>query len=168
MFREVVLPESIPGKIYLHSMPGRYEKLSRSWQEIKSLSIDEIVSLVSMEETEQKSPHYAQAIKANDIPCQYLSYPITDAGVPTDKLDFAAFVETAARKLQENRRLLIHCSGGIGRTGTMAICILMALGLPEDEAETRVHSATARPESHEQRLFVHWYAKEKGKRLPSP
>ena len=163
MFRNVALPEEIPGKLYLHSMPGRYEKLSKAFHEIRSLSIDEILSLVSMEETEQKSPHYAQAIKSNDMPCEYLAYPITDAGVPDDHHDFARFVEEAAGSLQDSKRLLIHCSGGIGRTGTMACCILIALGLSEDEAENRVRKAIARPETHEQRSFVHWYAQHKAK-----
>ena len=158
MFRSVALPKEITGKLYLHSMPGRYEKLSRSFQEVKKLSIDQILSLVSMEETEQKSPFYAEAIKTNDMPCEYLAYPITDAGVPDDHHDFARFVEEAAGRLRERKRLLIHCSGGIGRTGTMACCILIALGLSEDEAETIVRKAIARPETSEQRSFVHWYA----------
>ena len=163
MFRNVALPEEITGKLYLHSMPGRYEKLSKSFQEMRRLSIDQILSLVSMEETEQKSPFYAEAIKSNDMPCEYVSYPITDAGVPGDRHHFAAFVEEAATRLQDNKRLLIHCSGGIGRTGTMACCILIAMGLSEDDAETIVRKATARPETHEQMLFVQWYAQHKAK-----
>jgi protein-tyrosine phosphatase len=164
MFRNVALPENILGKLYLHSMPGRYEKLSRSFQEIRSLSIDQILSLVSLEETEQKSPFYAEAIKSNDMPCEYVAYPITDAGIPDDHQDFALFVEDAARRLKDNKRLLIHCSGGIGRTGTMACCILIALGLSEDDAETIVRKAIARPETHEQRSFVHWYGQRKANR----
>ena len=163
MFRNVALPQEIPGKLYLHSMPGRYEKLSKSFQEMRRLSIDQILSLVSMEETEQKSPFYAEAIKSNDMPCEYVSYPITDAGVPGDRHHFAAFVEEAATRLKNNKRLLIHCSGGIGRTGTMACCILIAMGLSEDDAEIAVRKAVARPETHEQRLFVHWYAQKKAK-----
>ena len=158
MFRSVTLPEEILGKLYLHSMPGRYEKLSISFQEIKSLSIDQILSLVSLEETEQKSPIYAEAIKSNDIPCKYEAYPITDAGIPGNRQEFVLLVEDAAKRLQNEKRLLIHCSGGIGRTGTMACCILIALGLSEDDAETMVRKAIARPETSEQRLFVRWYA----------
>jgi protein-tyrosine phosphatase len=163
MFRNVALPQEITGKLYLHSMPGRYEKLSRSFQEIRSLSIDQIISLVSFEETEQKSPFYAEAIKSNDMPCEYFAYPITDAGIPDDHHDFARFVEDAAGRLQENKRLLIHCSGGIGRTGTMACCILIAMGLSEDDAEAAVRKAVARPETVDQRSFVHWYAQHKAR-----
>lgn len=161
MFRSVALPEEIPGKLYLHSMPGRYEALSKSIQEIESLSIDQIISLNSLEEIEQKSPTYAEALKANHIPCKYTSYPITDAGVPKDRQKFALFVEDAVRRLQNKKRLLIHCSGGIGRTGTMACCILIALGLPEEDAEETVRKAISRPETGEQRSFIHWYAQRK-------
>ena len=163
MFRNVALPQEITGKLYLHSMPGRYEKLSKAFHEIRSLSIDQILSLVSMEETEQKSPFYAEAIKSNDMPCEYVAYPITDAGIPDDHHDFARFVEEAAVRLQDNKRLLIHCSGGIGRTGTMACCILIAMGLSEDDAEAAVRKAVARPETVDQRSFVHWYAQHKTK-----
>jgi protein-tyrosine phosphatase len=164
MFRSVALPEEIPGKLYLHSMPGRYEKLSKSFQEIESLSIDRILSLVSLEETAQKSPLYAEAIKSNDIPCEYAAYPITDSGVPENRQAFVLFVEDAVKSLQHKERLLIHCSGGIGRTGTTACCILIALGLSEDDAETIVRKAVARPETSEQRSFVHWYAHKKANR----
>jgi len=165
MFRSVALPEEILGKLYLHSMPGRYESLSKSFQEIEKLSVDLIISLVSMEETEQKSPTYYEAIKAREIPCRYMSYPITDGGVPGNHSKFALFIEDVAKRLKKKERLLIHCSGGIGRTGTMACCILIALGLPEHEAEAAVRKATARPETDEQRSFIHWYAKEKAKRI---
>jgi protein-tyrosine phosphatase len=131
-------------------MPGRYEKLSQSFQEIESLSIDRIISLVSLEETEQKSPLYAAAIKSNDIPCEYVAYPITDAGIPENRQEFVLFVEDAVRSLRDKKRLLIHCSGGIGRTGTTACCILISLGLSEDDAETIVRKAVARPETSEQ------------------
>ena len=164
MFRSVALPEEIRGMLYLHSMPGRYEKLSKSFQEIESLSIDRIISLVSLEETEQKSPIYAEAIKSNQMPCEYVAYPITDAGVPENRQEFVLFLEDATKRLQNKKRLLIHCSGGIGRTGTMACCILIALGLSEDDAETIVRKAIARPETSEQRSFVHWYAQRKAGR----
>jgi len=164
MFRSVALPEEIPGKLYLHSMPGRYEELSHSFQEIESLSIDRILSLVSLEETEQKSPTYAEAIKSNHLPCEYASYPITDSGVPEDRKAFVQFVEETASRLRNKKKLLIHCSGGIGRTGTMACCILIALGLSEEDAERIVRKAISRPETSEQRSFVHWYAQRKANR----
>jgi len=145
-------------------MPGRYEELSKSIQEIESLSIDQILSLAPLKEIDEKSPAYAEAIKSNHLPCEYTSYPITDSGIPKDRKEFALFVEDIASRLQNRKRLLIHCSGGIGRTGTMACCILIALGLPEEDAEGIVRKAISRPETSEQRSFVHWYAQRKANR----
>ena len=46
MLRLVPLPTSIPGKLYLHSMPGRYEPFERTVAEIRMRGITEVICLV--------------------------------------------------------------------------------------------------------------------------
>jgi protein-tyrosine phosphatase len=42
---------------------------------------------------------------------------------------------------------LLHCAAGMGRTGTVAACLLKRLGLPKEEALERVRQAGSNPES---------------------
>jgi protein-tyrosine phosphatase len=52
--------------------------------------------------------------------------------------------------------MVIHCIGGLGRTGVIAGCLLRALDVPPDEALRRLVAArgTRCPELDEQRSFV--------------
>ena len=52
--------------------------------------------------------------------------------------------------------ILIHCIGGLGRTGVIAGCLLRALDVPPDETLRRLVAARGKrcPETSEQRRFV--------------
>ena len=60
---------------------------------------------------------------------------------------FKPAVEQVARELQGGASVLLHCAAGIGRTGTMAACVLKQLGVPREEALWRVRDAGSSPES---------------------
>ena len=84
---------------------------------------------------------------------ELLHRPIRDVSVPT--LDGARGLvrELIARR---DAPMLIHCIGGVGRTGVIAGCLLRALDVPPDEALRRLVAARGRrcPETSEQRRFV--------------
>jgi protein-tyrosine phosphatase len=52
--------------------------------------------------------------------------------------------------------MLIHCIGGLGRTGVIAGCLLRALDIAPDEALRRLVAArgTECPQTEDQRRFV--------------
>ena len=54
------------------------------------------------------------------------------AGVTAPMLD--AGVEFVAAELDRGRRVLVHCEHGIGRSATLALCVLVARGLAPMEA----------------------------------
>lgn len=114
------------------------------------------MSLAPLDETRKKSPHYAEAIEAGTLPCDLHSFPIPDFGVPEDRRSFWVFAQDLARRLTEGERLLIHCGAGIGRTGTLAICVLLALGAPLEVATETVEAAGSVPETQEQRDLTAW------------
>ncbi len=41
---------------------------------------------------------------------------------------FEALVQDVVQRLQSGQNVVVHCRGGLGRTGTVAACVLVALG----------------------------------------
>ena len=55
MFRRVDLPLAIPGRLLLHSLPGRYEALERVWHQVRTDAVRAIVCLTERDEIHVKS-----------------------------------------------------------------------------------------------------------------
>lgn len=53
----------------------------------------------------------------------------------------------------------MHCGVGVGRTGTFAICALMALGLTSDDASAAVNAAGSKAERPAQEDLIKSLAK---------
>ncbi len=66
--------------------------------------------------------------------------PIPDMGVPG--ADFARRLADAGvlETLRRGERVLLHCAAGLGRTGMLAAKLLVALGVPADEAISQVRA----------------------------
>jgi protein-tyrosine phosphatase len=159
MLRSVTLPDSVPGKLYLHSMPGRYEPFERTVAAIQMRGITEVICLVALEEIEFKSPDYARALRDGNTPWRQVMFPIVDYGVPADRQDYLKLVLWVAQSLRAGSAILAHCGAGIGRTGTLAACVLVVLGVPLAEALETVHAAGSYAERPEQLDLVEWVAR---------
>jgi protein-tyrosine phosphatase len=155
VLREVSVPE-VSGRLFLSRMPGRRGSFSEESKEIAEHGIDTVVSLTSWDEVSTESPAYAEAINADALPWERTEFPIRDFGVPTDRAAFLDLARSIAIDLQAGRRIVIHCGAGVGRTGTLAVCVLMALGMGRKTAEDYVDAARAGPENEEQRRLVRW------------
>jgi hypothetical protein len=92
----------------------------------------------------------------------YLRLPIRDLRVPS-RADMAAILDLIDAALASDRRVYVHCWGGVGRTGTVVGCHLVRHGLGGAAALRQVASlfgtmarAAGRtsPETHAQRRFV--------------
>ena len=159
MFRQVQLDHTLRGHLYLHSMPGHYEELSDFIAEARHSGIDVIVCLTSHDEIDAKSPYYAAAMEYGTFDFQVEYLPVPDFGVPPDREQYAACVRRMAGVLHRGRNILIHCAAGIGRTGTFAVCLLIALGMDKQIAEKAILHADSMPETDEQKAFIRWYCR---------
>jgi len=142
--------------LYLAAMPGRHGSLERTWEDLRREEVQVIVCLAEREEIRRKSPTYAAALAAQALPCPVELFPIPDFGAPGDREAFWALACRTAKWLIGGERIAIHCGAGIGRTGTLATCVLLALGEPLARAEEAVLAARSHPETAAQRALVSW------------
>lgn len=150
------MPEGVPGALFLSSMPGRDGPIEQAIQEMQDSRIDRIICLTPDDEIRLKSPDYAAILKRDGLPCPLNRFPIPDFEVPKDRLAFLSVIREIRDSLLKGERVLVHCSAGFGRSGTVATCILVALGLEASKAREAVLRAGSRPE-HD---LVHWMAQE--------
>ena len=148
------------GKIYLHSMPGRYEKFDEFEKEVKKLNLYKIVCLTDTTEIEEKSPEYLPSINNGKLNNTLINYnPVPDYSIPTKVNDFLDYELTLIMSYQALMagNILIHCAGGIGRTGTFAVILLQIIGFSFKEALKITQEAGSNPETPEQLEFCRYY-----------
>ena len=106
----------------------------------------------------EKSAEYAQALEAGTVPCSVVSFEIPDRGAPEDRNAFWTLAGDVAKRLQSGEAVLIHCAGGVGRTATLAVCVLLALGEPVSNARSVVSRAGSTVETAPQSKIISWCA----------
>jgi len=160
MFRCVELPDSVAGRLLLHSMPGRFETLDKVWHQVKTDAVGAIVCLNEDFEIRQKSAKYAEALEAGTVPCSVVPFEIREGGVPENKDAFWALANEVAQRLHSGEAVLVHCAGGVGRTALLAVSVLLAMGTPIKEAESLVSRAGSMVETMPQMEMLSWCASQ--------
>lgn len=158
MFRRVDLPAQVSGSLLLHSMPGRFEAIETVWLYLKSAAVGAIVCLSEEHEIRLKSSQYAEALDSGTVPCSVLPFEIREGGVPEDRDTFWAFANAIAKRLLGGEAVLVHCTGGVGRTAMLAVSVLLALGEPREAAERAVARAGSTVETQPQIEMLSWCA----------
>jgi protein-tyrosine phosphatase len=143
-------------------MPGRQEALDTVWNQVSKEGIQLIVCLAPTLEIRHKSPAYSRAIDSDAVPCQLLPFEIPDYGVPSDRAAFWELARKLAGRLRAGEAVLIHCGAGIGRTGTLAASVLIALGQTPSRAQEAVSAAGSGAERTAQRELIEWCATQAG------
>jgi len=126
--------------------------------DLARLAEEEVSLLVSLVEDEELSRFGAGSLvsAAGGYGIRVLRSPIVDGRAPQT---IAAVVAEVVGELQSGRRVVVHCRGGLGRAGTVAACVLAALGRTAEAAVAEVRSCRAGAiENEVQERFIHQFA----------
>lgn len=137
----------LPGALAGSAQPGLLDELDKDLDFIRAQGIERIVSLTAR-------PLPDQATSAD---FELIHFPIADMGIPTPRASAklcAQLVETL-----DQRPVLLHCRGGIGRTGTIAACCLVSLGREPQAALSEVRRVNSNyVQTPAQARFIEHYA----------
>lgn len=67
--------------------------------------------------------------------------PIPDGSAPATVRSAVPVVERVVALLQAGQTVVVHCLGGLGRSGLLAACVLVRMGAAPAEAMARVRAA---------------------------
>lgn len=117
--------------------------------------IQQIVSLLSSEEEKELN------LTSEEDLCRicgldFTRFSIDDRCVPVDPIAFRRLVCDTYTNLKLGKSIGIHCRAGIGRSGTLAACILIEMGMEAEQAIDLVSSSrgTRIPDTTEQLSFI--------------
>lgn len=93
---------------------------------------------------------------------RFISVPIPDRDVPSSENEVSDLVRALVAEMRTGKGIGIHCRIGVGRSASLATCLLVALGLPVDLAWAAVQEARGVqvPDTPEQLGWVaSWFAR---------
>jgi ADP-ribosyl-[dinitrogen reductase] hydrolase len=154
-----------PGKRAASAFAGEWERdLDADLAVVAHWGADVVVSLMEPHEFVQLGvPELAGRIPAG---IAHLVLPIVDGGVPSGTWE-RAWIKEGPRlreRIALGGSILIHCRGGLGRTGLVAARLLVEFGEEPARAMRRVRAA--RPDAIENRRQEEYVRRQR--RLPSP
>lgn len=112
------------------------------------------------------APHEYAKFGIADLPTaarkhglEFLSLPIEDGGVPPSVSEAVVIVKQILERRQSTGTVVVHCRGGLGRTGLIAACCLTTAGHEADRAIAVVREARPNTiENSRQEAFIAEFA----------
>jgi len=174
---DTLQPANVRGQIGLTLCPGKQcpSQFGTTWRRDLATDLDAIhewgaAALVTvMELKEMQFLGVAElGSAARKVGLRWIHLPVEDGGVPDRRFDDAwpAASRSLLEDLMQGRNVVIHCRGGLGRTGLVASLLLVELGIPPADALVCVRAA--RPgavETADQEAYVRTY--RPGYRVPT-
>ena len=146
--------------------PGKYQPgaVTGAWNRDLDADLKAIVEAGATTVITLLEPHELESLrvaelpaKANDLGLTQYSLPVRDGGVPSKKIE--SLWKSIGREIRDSIRngelLVIHCKGGLGRTGLLAASLCVEFGVEPKLAIE--HARMTRPgviETAEQERYV--------------
>jgi protein-tyrosine phosphatase len=142
------------GNLAIMAAPRPAEQLEAIILDWKDEGVDVIVSL--LEESEIPGLINAERSLCEEVGVEFFSFPIRDKTVPDSADTLAVIARRLADKVASGKSVAVHCRAGIGRSTTLAACVLILLGVDGDIALDMIAAARGLevPETEAQRQWV--------------
>ena len=147
-----------PGKRQLGGLAGTCEReLGQGLAVIRDWPATTVVTLIEDQEFQRlEVESLPEEVRRRGM--EWLHLPIVDCRAPDSRFISAwhAVGPRLHRKLAEGENILIHCRGGLGRSGTVAAQLLIEVGVDCREAIRQVRAARRYAiDSGEQEGYLH-------------
>ena len=157
-----------PGKKQPNSVSGHHDRdFGADLDQIAAWNAAIVVTLMEPQELAAVAiPHLGAEVRRRHM--EWHHWPIIDVSTPDPAFD-AAWPERSAKLrtvLANGGRVLIHCRGGLGRSGMLAARLLVESGTTAPAAIAAVRAA--RPGAVETRAQERWVAAGRPLPLPKP
>jgi hypothetical protein len=163
------IPESywvLPGRFLAGAYPGlSYDKFGthRRLTAFLDAGFDTFIDLTCEGERSDYLPLIQKEARAYERPIHHQRFSFPDFKVPSHEM-MAAALDAIDAALAEDRKLFLHCVGGIGRTGTTVGCWFVRHGMKPPEALIQLRNlyysaaqstfVPRSPETEEQARFI--------------
>ena len=140
------------GRVGMTICPGKQgdSLYGKPWQrdlkaDIRTIAEWGAATVITLTETDEMATlgisHIGDEVAAAGM--QWLHMPITDMQAPDARFrtTWAVHGPQVLQQLQDGKRVLVHCRGGMGRAGTVAAFILICMQVPTQLAVQQVRAA---------------------------
>jgi protein-tyrosine phosphatase len=148
-----------PGRLAISARPRGGDWLIDEISRWRKNGVDTVVSLLtSAEVKEMELQNEGLYCRQNKI--EFVSFSIEDRMTPTSDADAIRLIEELDSHLARNKNVVIHCRQGIGRSGLVAVSLLIERGVSVPNALERVSGARRAqvPETSEQLAWIENHA----------
>merc|ERR1712107_559105 len=96
-------------------------------------NFDIVVTLLEYREIEvMQCENFQEVVESSGM--QWVHFAVRDKWIPRDTYAFSKLVRNLAGWLNDGRRVLVHCNGGKGRSGTVVASVLLTGSLGSERS----------------------------------
>src|SRR5215472_7149876 len=125
----------LPGGLSIMPHPRGGEWLADEMHSLRAAGVDVLVSLLTRDEIwDCNLADEAQQCMSAGM--DFRSFSIPDRSVPPADISTFDFIDQLADLVAQGKHVAIHCWAGIGRSSTLAACVMIHHGYTPNEALT--------------------------------
>jgi len=125
------IPEVKTGRLGIMARPRAGEWLKDEVAGWCQVGVNAVVCLLEPSEIKELELH-DEAVLCGGSEIEFISFPISDRGVPKSVRQTAQLADRVASLLRGGAAVAIHCRAGIGRSSLIAACVMLRLGFPKE------------------------------------